>query len=333
MLILITVGIVARNEEKNIKNCLKSILNQNFNHKNYEIIVVDGNSTDHTREIVKNVLKDSDVVYKILNEADFGFHGLCFARNLVIDNSDENSRFIAFTDSDCNVDEKWLSNLYDAIKKSSKDVAGAGGPRLIAGTDDKKELVINAFITSFLASGGNPAFSKRSIKYLESIPNYNAIYKKDVISRFRYDDDLIISDDNELNFRLRKAGYNFLYVPEAKVWHRETNSITEFTRNMFNYGVNISNTVRKHRSMVKIIVPLTVVFVLYLILLIPLYFTFGWLVLVPLILYILFAVAVFLEVALKTKTILSLMIFLLLPLQHISYGLGIIYNLAIKRHP
>lgn len=333
MQILITVGILARNEEKNIAITLKSLLKQTFNSNEFEIIVIDGNSTDRTREIAKNVLKDSDVEHKILNEADFDFHGLCFARNLVIDNSDENSRYIAFTDADCTLDEKWLSALYYAIKKSSEDVAGAGGPRLIAGTDDKKELVINALITSFLASGGNPAFSKRDIEFLESIPNYNAIYKKDVLSRFRYDDELIVSDDNELNFRLRKAGYSFLYVPAVKVWHSETNSILEFTRNMFSYGVNISNTVRKHKSMVKIIVPLTVIFILYLILLIPLYLTRGWLVLAPLFLYILFALAVFMEVALKTKTIFSLMIFLLLPLQHISYGLGIIYNLAIRRHP
>ena len=157
MSVTITVGIIARNEGNNISKTLKSILNQRFDQV-YEIIVVDGNSEDNTREIAKEVLVRSGVKHKVLNEADFGFHGHCFARNLVIDNSDPNSKYIAFTDADCVVDKNWLLTLYNAINETNKTIVGAGGPRLIAETKDKKELVINALLTSFLASGGNPAF-------------------------------------------------------------------------------------------------------------------------------------------------------------------------------
>ena len=80
-----------------------------------------------------------------------------------------------------------------------------------------------------------------------------------------------MSDDNEINFRLRNAGYTFINVPKARVWHHETNSIMQFASNMFNYGVNITNTVKKHRSFVTVNVPLTVVFILYLIFLSPFY--------------------------------------------------------------
>ena len=47
---LVSVIITTKNEEKNIENCLKSILEQSY--KNIEIIVVDNNSTDKTKEIV-----------------------------------------------------------------------------------------------------------------------------------------------------------------------------------------------------------------------------------------------------------------------------------------
>jgi glycosyltransferase involved in cell wall biosynthesis len=327
---LVTVGIIARNEEKNISETLKNILNQSMDCSKYEVIVVDGNSQDKTREIAEKILKSSEISYKVLNEKDFGFYGHCFARNLVIDNSAETAEYIAFTDADCLVDSKWLETLYNSIIQTDDNVAGAGGPRLVAKTDNKTEMIINSLITSYIASGANPAFHSRDIKYIKSIANYNAIYKKSIISKFRYDESLIMSDDNELNFRLRKAGYLFLNVPEAKIWHHETGSIKEFTSNMFKYGINISNTVKKHRSMITVSVPLTTIFIAYLILLTPLYYFLGFISLIPMVLYILFAVLVFFEVLVRTKSIYSVLVFILLPVEHVAYGLGV-YSNVFKR--
>lgn len=327
---LITVGIIARNEEKYISNSLKSLFKQTFEHSLFEIIVVDGDSQDKTREIAEEVLSSSDIKYKILNEKDFGFYGHCFARNLVIDNSSQSSEYIAYTDADCIVDKDWLKTLYESIKDTGEEIAGAGGPRLIAPTDNKKELIINHFLTSIIASGGNPAFSKRNVKYLMSIPNYNAIYKKDVIAKFRYDDSLIMSDDTELNLRLGKAGYKFLYVKDARIYHRETDSVIQLARNMVRYGVNIGNAIKKLR-LFKIKVFLTILLLFYLIFFIPSYFVWGWIVLIPLGLYLIYAVLVFLEILFKTRSIYSLLVFLLVPIQHICYAYGVIYNFLFVR--
>ena len=42
-----------RNEEKYIAKCLTSLVNQNYDGRDYEILIIDGMSTDSTREIVK----------------------------------------------------------------------------------------------------------------------------------------------------------------------------------------------------------------------------------------------------------------------------------------
>ncbi|MEO7119767.1 MAG: glycosyltransferase, partial [Ginsengibacter sp.] len=44
--IFISVIIPARNEEKNISNCLRSIINQTYSENLFEIIVIDDHSTD-----------------------------------------------------------------------------------------------------------------------------------------------------------------------------------------------------------------------------------------------------------------------------------------------
>ncbi len=61
---LVSILIPARNEEKNIERCLKSILNQDY--RNTEIIVLDDNSIDKTAEIVKK-LAEKDPRIKLVS--------------------------------------------------------------------------------------------------------------------------------------------------------------------------------------------------------------------------------------------------------------------------
>jgi len=57
---LVSVVITTKNEEKNIENCLRSIKEQTYPQELIEIIVVDNNSTDRTKEIAR---KYTDKVY------------------------------------------------------------------------------------------------------------------------------------------------------------------------------------------------------------------------------------------------------------------------------
>jgi len=50
---LVSVIVSTKNEEKNIEKCLKSVVDQSFAAENIEIIIVDNNSTDKTKEIAE----------------------------------------------------------------------------------------------------------------------------------------------------------------------------------------------------------------------------------------------------------------------------------------
>lgn len=52
---LVSIIIPTRNSAQFLGACLTSIINQTY--KNIEMIVVDNNSTDKTKEIAKNILK------------------------------------------------------------------------------------------------------------------------------------------------------------------------------------------------------------------------------------------------------------------------------------
>ena len=57
---LVSIVVTTKNEEKNIENCLNSIKNQNYPQNKIEIIVVDNNSIDKTKQIA---LRYTDKVY------------------------------------------------------------------------------------------------------------------------------------------------------------------------------------------------------------------------------------------------------------------------------
>ena len=64
---LITIITVVKNGEKNIENCIKSVLRQNY--KNLEYIIINGNSSDGTNEIIN---KYKNNISKIIREEDDG---------------------------------------------------------------------------------------------------------------------------------------------------------------------------------------------------------------------------------------------------------------------
>ena len=63
----ISVVMPLYNEEKYIKNCIESLLEQDYPTGNMEWIFIDGYSTDSTRNILKSFQEKFPVLIKILD--------------------------------------------------------------------------------------------------------------------------------------------------------------------------------------------------------------------------------------------------------------------------
>ncbi len=97
---MISVIVPTYNEESNIEECLKSLSNQSIPRSEYEIIVVDGNSKDRTREIAE---KYADLVFIQTRKKVGG------ARNDGAEAS--KGDIIATTDADCIIPRDWLARI------------------------------------------------------------------------------------------------------------------------------------------------------------------------------------------------------------------------------
>jgi glycosyltransferase involved in cell wall biosynthesis len=97
----VVVGVL--NEENYIERCLKSIRKQTIPRKDYEIIVVDGGSTDNTVGVAK---KYADVVLT-------GLKPIGAARQAGLKKA--KGKIVAFTDGDGTVPKEWLEKIINGF--------------------------------------------------------------------------------------------------------------------------------------------------------------------------------------------------------------------------
>ena len=324
----VTVGIIAKNEEKHIGETINSILQSDYPPKNYEIVIVDGNSADKTQEIVKRLSKSNKNIRLIIEPWKKGTHGK--ARNLLVENA--RGKYIAFTDADCIVERNWLKVLVTNLereKKENKQVVAVGGIRYPAKTQKWRENLLNNMMSTFFGSGGSKGFMKTTKKYVDSIPGYNSIFTKEVLQKERYDDEIGFGEDYEFNMRLNMKGYKLVFNNEVIIYHNQEDNFSKFFKQMYNYGkgqVQVYKKIRKIRFF-AILSPLFILGIIigfFLSLLSPI---IMYLYLFILMLYLFIDLIFTLKVLAKVESVYGLLSFFIYPMQHISYGLGVLGGL------
>lgn len=111
---LISVIIPIYNAEKYLKQCLNSVIIQNFN--NIEIICINDGSTDNSQKILEKFSK-KDNRFKIITTSNKGQGS---ARNLGLKHA--KGEYISFIDADDWIEKNTYSLLYDKAKKNNLDM-------------------------------------------------------------------------------------------------------------------------------------------------------------------------------------------------------------------
>jgi succinoglycan biosynthesis protein ExoA len=259
---LITVIVAVKNEEKYIERCLQSLIDQDFCHDLYQIVVVDGNSNDRTMNIVADyVLNYPKLVKFCLNPKEWQAIG----RNIVI-KKEKDSPLIAYVDGHCFADKKWLSTLYKSLQISDSNIAGFGSVHI----SPKDESFIGGAIEQVFSTAiGGYGSSYRSSNLIKEVETASfVLYRRYALERVGlYDEDMKIGEDFTLNYKLRMAGYKLFVNPEAIIYYYKRETFYSFFKQIYNYGVAKGMIFRKYPSSVKLFNFIPSTFILLLILL------------------------------------------------------------------
>jgi len=124
-----------------------------------------------------------------------------------------------------------------------------------------------------------------------------------------------------------------LYLPNAIVWHSRVSSVKEFLRKMFVYGATMARIIRKHKRIVRWYAPLPPLGIFLLVgcpLICGLLPIAVLVYIVLLLIYLGMLLISTIQVYLRYKNMLSILTFILLPLQHIAYGMGFLRGMLRK---
>jgi glycosyltransferase involved in cell wall biosynthesis len=174
---ILSVIVPTYNVEKYIERCLNSILNQNIDSNQYEILVVNDGSTDNSAEIANRIASQTTNV-KILNQKN---GGLPAARNTGIINAV--GKYLLFVDSDDYLMPNVLKEMIDYSLCKSLEIAMFSHKLIDL---NKKEILYNVPSNESNVMNGIELFFKRTVdcawQYLvdaEFLKNNNLYFFKD----------------------------------------------------------------------------------------------------------------------------------------------------------
>lgn len=197
-----------------IDNCIKALQAQT-KAPAFDIIVVDNNSTDGSRELVLERYKN---VRLIPLDDNYGF---CKAVNVGIKAS--KTPYVILLNNDTQVQEGFVSALYESISPKnnifsvSSMMIQAKNPALI---DDAGDYYC-ALGWAFARGKDKPVKEYEKPCEITAACGGAAIYRKQVFETIGYFDEVHFAylEDIDVGYRARLHGYQNIYEPKAKVYH------------------------------------------------------------------------------------------------------------------
>ena len=223
----VSVIVPVKNGGAKIQGLLDSLMQIDYPKDKLEIMIVDGNSSDDTREIV------SRYPVKLLLEEKHGING---ARNTGVKHS--GGDIIVFTDSDCVVPKDWIKRIVEDFQDSK---IGCVGGNVEGYYDDFLSRYSDESIIPVMRR-----FKRREVLDTIKPPLHypagcNMAIKRDIIEKVGLFDENIMYgfDEDELVERICRKGNEMILDPEILVKHKHRSTLPELLKQNFRYGRGI----------------------------------------------------------------------------------------------
>jgi succinoglycan biosynthesis protein ExoA len=229
----VSIIVPVYNEAAYIKQCLESILRNEYPRDRFEILVIDGGSTDGTHEIIEQMAKQYPQIIILKNYKRIQ----SVAMNIGIRNS--RGEIIIRMDAHTLYAPDYIRRCVELLETT--DAANVGGVLRAVGTNYISKIIAVAVTTPF---GIGNAYYRYAEKEMWVDTLFPGAWRKSTLEELGgFNEEWAVNEDYELNYRLRKAGGKILLSPKIKCWYYVRPSLKALTRQYFRYGFWRAKTV------------------------------------------------------------------------------------------
>ena len=230
MIPLVTVIVPCRNDADRIEGCVTSLLADGHPHDRLEILVVDGRSTDESRDVVNRLAAAHPCIRLVDNP------GMTTPRAFNAGIAAARGDAILILGAHAAVMPGYLARCTAALQETGADAVG-GAMRTRPGTAGPVARAIVAVLTHPFGVG-NARFRTGSTEPVEVDAVFGEVFRRDVFDRIgRFNEALTFSQDMEFNLRLRRAGGRILLLPDIATDYYARTRLGPFLAHTWRNGV------------------------------------------------------------------------------------------------
>ena len=317
----VSIVIPVYNEEKYIEGLINSLLKQDYDKEKIEIIFVDGNSSDKTVEIINKKLANEKLQYRVMSNPKkitpkSVNMGIKEAQNDIIIRLDAHSEYPI----------NYITKCVYYINNTDSDNVGC----LFKAEGKTKIGKAIANVVSSKFGVGNSGFRiKENSGYVDTVPF--GTFRKELFDKIGYfNEELIRSEDNEFNYRIRKNGGKVYLFNETEIIYYPRDTIYKLMKMGFQNGewATYTGYIIPGTMGIRHFIPL--LFVLGLIA--GIIITALHLKALTIAFFSVLAIYFIIDLLFTLKSVIKdgieqLICFIIYPLFHISYGIGSIFGI------
>lgn len=235
---LVTVAIPTLNEEHTLAACLAAVVGQDVPPGRLEVLVLDGGSTDGTREAVQKAAAATDVPIRLLDNP-----GRTVPAALNVALAEARGDFLVRVDGHSEPEPAYVRRSVEGSLEHDADLAG--GWVEAVGATAVGRAVAAAFRSPFAM--GYAVSWRRPSGPIEVASVPCGAYRIEALRRIGgFDEGQRANQDYEANYRLRATGGKIVLLPDVSFRYVPRGKLRTLARQFSRYGFYKARTMAKH---------------------------------------------------------------------------------------
>ena len=227
----VSLCVIALNEEKFLPNLLNDLLSQTYPHEKTQIVLVDSGSVDATKSIMESFAADHAEEYMGITVADNPQKIQASGWNVAI--SCATADVVIRIDAHTHIPAEFTAKNM-ALQRTGEYVTGGTRPCVIENKTAWGELLLETENSLF---GSSINISRRGTQKQYVKTMFHAAYRREIFEKVGgFNESLLRTEDNEMHYRIRQAGYRFCFDPDIVSYQYARSNLKRMVKQKYGNG-------------------------------------------------------------------------------------------------